>query len=55
MSALVTSTPCLEEQMRELQRRLEENEAEIAKLGTRLENIEREKNNEADSSNTVVT
>ena len=55
MSALVTSTPSLEEQMLELQRRLEENEAETAKLDTRLENREREKNNEADSSNTVVT
>ena len=55
MSALVTSTPSLEEQMQELQRRLAENEAEIANLATRLENREREKNNEADSSNTVVT
>ena len=55
MSALVTTTPSLEEQMQELQRRLAENEAEIANLATRLENREREKNNEADSSNTVVT
>ena len=55
MSALVTSTPSLEEQMQEPQRRLAENEAEIANLATRLENREREKNNEADSSNTVVT
>ena len=55
MSALVTSTPSIKEQMQELQRRLEENEAEIAKLETRLENREREKNNDADSSNTVVT
>ena len=55
MSALVTSTPSLEEQMQELQRRLAENGAEIANLPTRLENREREKNNEADSSNTVVT
>ena len=55
MSALVTSTPSLEEQMQELQRRLAENEAEIANLASRPENREREKNNEADSSNTVVT
>ena len=55
VSALVTSTPSLEEQMQELQRRLAENEAEIANLATRLENREREQNNEVDSSNTVVT
>ena len=55
MSALVTSAPSLEEQMQELQRRLVENEAEIANLASRPENREREKNNEADSSNTVVT
>ena len=55
MSALVTSSPSLEEQMQDLQSRLEENEADIANLATSLENREREKNNEADSSNTVVT
>ena len=55
MSGLVTSTPSLEEQMQELQRRLAENVAEIANLASCPENREREKNNEADSSNTVVT
>ena len=55
MSALVTSTPSLEEQMLELERRLAENEAKIAILASRPENREQEKNNEADNINTVVT
>jgi len=41
--------------MQELQRRLAKKEAEIANLAIRLENSEQEKNNEADSSNTVIT
>jgi len=55
MSILVTSTPSLEEQTHELQRRLAEKEAEITNLATRLENRDREKNNEADNSNIVIT
>jgi len=55
MSISVTNTPSLDEQMQEPQRRLAEKEAEIANLATRLENREREKNNEADSGNTVIT
>jgi len=41
--------------MQELQRKLAEKQAEIANLATRLENEEREKNNEASGSETVVT
>ena len=55
MSALVTSAPSLEEQMQELQWRLAQNGAEIANLATRLKNREREKSNEADNTNTIVT
>ena len=55
MPILVTSTPSLEGQMQELQRRLAEKEVEIANLATRLDNREREKNNEADSSNIIIT
>ena len=55
MPVLVTSTPSLEEQMQELQRKLAEREAEIANLATRLENREHEKSNEVSSNNTVIT
>jgi len=55
MLVLVTSTPSLEAQMQELQRKLAEKEAEIASLATRLENREHEKANEVSSSNTVIT
>ena len=55
MTVLGTSTPSLEEQMQELQRRLAKKEAEVAHLATRLENKECEKKNEADSSNTIIT
>jgi len=41
--------------MQELQRRLAEKEAKIANLATCLKNREDEKNNEANSSNTVIT
>jgi len=43
MSVLVTSTPSLEEQMQELQRKLAEKETEIANLITQLENREHKK------------
>jgi len=55
MPVLVTSTPSLEKQMQDLQRKLVEKEAEIANLITHLENRECEKTNEVSSSNTVVT
>ena len=41
--------------MQEWQRKLTEKEANIANLATLLENLECEKINEADSSNTVIT
>jgi len=55
MPILVTSTLSLEGQMQESQRRFAEKEAEIDNLATRLENREREKNNEVDSSNIIIT
>jgi len=55
MPVLVTSTPSLEEQMQELQRKLAKKEAEIANLAAHFENREREKTNEASGSETVVT
>jgi len=51
----VTSTPSLEEQMQELQKKLAEKEAEIANLAARLENKECEKTNEVSSSDKVIT
>ena len=41
--------------MQELPRRLAKKDVEIANLTICLENREQEKNNEADSSNTVIT
>jgi len=41
--------------MQDLQRSLAEKEVEIANLVTHLKNREHEKNNEADSSNTIIT
>jgi len=55
MPVLVASTPSLEEQVQELQRKLAEKEAEIANLATCLENRKREKVNEVSSSNTAIT
>ena len=55
MPVLVTSTPSLEEQMQELQRKLAEKEAIIANLVTYLKNREHEKTNEVSSSETIVT
>jgi len=55
MPVMVTTTPSLEEQMQELQRKLAEKEAEIANLAAHLENREREKINDASGSETVVT
>jgi len=46
MPVLVTSTPSLEEQMQELQRKLAEKEVEIANLAAHLENRERESGSE---------
>ena len=43
MPVLVTSTPSIEEQMQELQRKLVEKEAEFSNLAARLQNREREK------------
>jgi len=55
MPDLVTSTPSPKEQMQKLERSLAEKETEIANLAAYLENRERKKNNEANSSNTVIT
>ena len=55
MPVLVTSTLSLKKQLQERQRKLVEKEAEIANLGTCLENRECEKTNEADNGNTVIT
>ena len=55
MPVFVTSTPSLEEQIQELQRKLAEKEAEIANVAARFENREREKINEASGSETTVT
>jgi len=55
MPVLVTSTPSLEEQMQELQKKLAEKDAEIANLAVRPENREREKINEASGSETGIT
>ena len=46
MPVMVTTTPSLEEQMQELQRKLAEKEAEIANLAAHLENRERESGSE---------
>jgi len=50
MPILVTSTPRLEEQMQELQRKLAQKEMEIANFTTYLENRKREKANQVHSS-----